>query len=74
MNEVQKQTKLIYDLGNQSSGCLSGGRDQLGGGSVELSGTVEMFYILFGLLVTWTNRGHICLNSLPYEICAFCCV
>ena len=34
-NEVQEQTKLIYDLRNQSSGCLSGGRDWLGGGSVE---------------------------------------
>ena len=76
MNEVQKQEKLIYDLKNHSSGCLSGGGDWLEGGSVELSGTVDMFYILFGLLVTWVNRGHICLNSLPYtlKICAFCCM
>lgn len=33
-------------------------------GSVELSGMVRMFCTLFGWLVTWTNVGHICLNSL----------
>lgn len=34
---------------------------------------VEMFYVLFGLLVTCTHVGYLCLNSLTdtFKICAF---